>query len=217
MSAIPVPYVGTGNQSQTVLGHYATAQKSGATVSIGAAGHVGRIRWAPTLAQAFLVLMRLKVGWTVTTAVSGAATPMDFDAIIARAFTVDYNTAITNVNMASVAKTNQMRGTMSQSQMGTAGPGICTTAVISGQTSTLDNAPFAITTFANQPSGNATVTQAIGVGAEMHTLYEWTGLGQHPVVLANNEGIVVREVTAGVVTGTVAIYLQWEWAEVLLF
>jgi hypothetical protein len=216
MSAIPVPYIAGAGQQQQVLGHYAAAQKSGATVSIGALGHIGRIRWAPSLISTYCVLMRLKVGYIVTGAVT-AATPMDFDAIIARGFTVDYNTAITNVNMATPAKTGQMRGTMSQSQMGTAGPGISTTAVISGQTNTLDAAPFAITTFLNQPSGNATVTQAIGTGGPMQTLYEWTGLGQHPVVLSNNEGVVVREVTAGVTTGTMALYLQWEWAEVFVF
>jgi hypothetical protein len=215
----PLDYTGQG----AVLGHYAVAQKSGATASIGAAGHVGRIRWAPaaSLNNVFCVPLRIKAGWIVTGAVT-AATPMDFDAIIARGFTVDYTTAITMANMVAVPRTNAMRagqgaGAMASSQMGTSGPGICTTAVISGQTATLDANPFAITTFPNQPSGNATVTQAVGVGAAMQTLYECTAAGQHPVVLSANEGVVIREVTAGVVTGTVALYLQWEWAEVLVF
>jgi hypothetical protein len=162
--------------------------------------------------------MRIKVGWIVTGAVTAAA-PMDFDACIVRGFTVDFTTAMTAVNMAttSAGRTNSMRSSMGPSLMGASGPGICTTAVLSGQTLTADAAAFAITTFVNQPSGNATVTQAIGVGGAMQTLYEWTALGQHPVVLGPLEGVVVREVTAGVVSGTVAIYLQWEWAEVQVF
>lgn len=216
MASIPVPYIGTGNQTQTVLGHYAVAQKSGATASIGAAGILGSIRWAPTLANTFLVLMRIKAGWSVTGAVT-AATPMDLQALIARAFTVDFTTASTAINMATTQKTNQMRGSMNLSQMGVNGPRICTTTVMSGQTATADAAAFAMATYVNQPSGNATVTQAVGVAGETKVLYEWTALGQHPVVLSSNEGVFIETVTAGPTTGTVAYYFGWEWAEVLLF
>ena len=55
-----IPYISADRQ--TVFGHYAVAQKSGATVSISAGGYVGRIRWAPTTANVYLVLIRLKVG-----------------------------------------------------------------------------------------------------------------------------------------------------------
>lgn len=219
MASIPVPYIGTGNQQQVVLGHYAVGQKSGASVSLGAGATIGRIRWAPTASALFLVLMRIRLGWTVTGAVT-AATPMDADAVVARNFTADFTsgagaTQMTMINMNGV--TNMMRRSMSPSQMGANGPGICNTGIAAGQTLTADAAAFAITSFPNQPSGNATVTQAIGVGATPQTLYEWTGLGQHPVTLSNNEGVVVRTVTAPVVSGTVAYYLTWEWAEVLVF
>ena len=207
----------------SVLGHYATGQKSGATVSIGAAGHIGRVRWAPTVANTFCVLMRIKVGWatisTVTTAVQ-----MDFDAIIHRGYTVDHTVAITNVNLASVPRSNAMRATMGSSfggsLMGANGPGICTTAVISGNTSTADNAPFAITITPALTSTTSTGTAVAiqpGTACPMATLYEYTSLSQHPVVLSNNEGVVVREVSAGPATGTTSLYIQWEWAEVFVF
>ena len=215
----PLDYTGDGS----VLGHYAVAQQSGNTVSVAAAGVVGRIRWAPSAAlnNVFCVLMRIKIGWTVQSAVT-AATQMVFDAAIARGYTVDHSSNITSANMAAVPRTNAMRsgqglGAMGSSQMGTSGPGICTTAGMSGQTYTLDANAFAITTFPNQPSGNATVTQAVGVGAAMQTLYEWTALGQHPVVLSPNEGVVVRQTIAGVVTGAMQLAIQWEWAEVTVF
>ncbi len=210
----PIPWY----SGATIYGHYSTFQKSGATVSIGAGGHIGRIRWAPSSGTGYLVLMKLRVGYSVISAIT-AAVPMDFDAIIARSYSVDHSTAITNANMtATVSNTNQMRSvSMKPSQMGASGPGICTTAVISGQTLTLDNTPFCGATFVNQPSGNATVTQAIGVAGPMTTMYEWTPLGAHPPVLQNGEGIVVRQVTAGTVTGTMALYLEWHWAEVVAF
>lgn len=203
---------GRGN----LLGHYATFQKSGASVNIGAAGHIGRIRWAPTVANTYAVLMRLKVGWAVTGAIT-AAVVEDYDAIIHRGYTVDHTVAITAVNMATVPRSNAMRATMGSSfggsLMGANGPGICTTAVISGNTSTADNAPFCGGIVGGQPSGNATVTQAVAVSYGMQTLYEYTSPAQHPVVLSNNEGVVVRKVAAGNTDGTKALYIMWEWAE----
>lgn len=196
------------------LGHYAVAHASGATVSIGAAGHLASIRW--TDATRFLALMRIRVGWAVTGAIT-AATPMDLQAVIARAFTVDFTTASTATSMIGVANTNKMRASMGSSLLGAVGPRIATTTVMSGQTLTADAAPFAMATFVNQPSGNATVTQAVGVAGAMTDLYNWTALGAHPVILSANEGIIIQPVTAGPVSGTTKYYVQWEWAELGAF
>lgn len=48
----------------------------------------------------------------------------------------------------------------------------------------------------------------------MQTLYEWTGVGQHPIILGQNEGVVVRIFNTGPASGTFTLYTQWEWAEV---
>lgn len=206
----PLDYAHLG----AVLGHYAVAHASGATASLGAAGHLASIRW--TDASRYLVLMRIRAGWSVTGAVT-AATPMDLQAVIARGFSVDFTTASTATSLAAIANTNKMRSSMGASLMGVNGPRIATTTVMSGQTLTADAAPFAMCPFVNQPSGNATVTQAVGVGGAMTDLYSWTALGQHPIVLSANEGVIVQPVTAGPTTGTVKYYVQWEWAEVVLF
>lgn len=197
-----------------ILGHYAVAQASGATVSLGAAAHLASFRWADL--SRFAVLMRVRVGWSVTGAIT-AATVMDLQAVIARGFSVDFTTNSTAISMAGVSNTNKMRASMGTSLMGTVGPRIATTAAMSGQTLTADAAPFAITSYVNQPSGNATVTQAVGVGSVMTDLYNWAALGSHPVVLSANEGIIVQPVTAGPVTGSVKYYVQWEWGEVSSF
>jgi hypothetical protein len=206
----PLDYANVGQ----LLGHYAATQVSGATVSLGAAAHSASLRWTDT--TRFLVLMRIKAGWSVTGAVT-AATPMDMQAVIARGFSVDFTTNSTQLSLAAVTNTNKMRAGMGTSLLGASGPRILTTAAMSGQTLTADVAPFAITVWNNQPSGNATVTQAVGVSGPMQTIYEWTALGQHPVVLTANEGVLLQPVTAGPTTGTVKYYVQWEWAEVLIF
>ena len=206
----PLDYSNVGQ----LLGHFAVAQVSGATLNIGAAGHIGSIRWTDT--TRYLVLMRIRAGWSVTAAVT-AAVPADLRAIIARGFTVDFTTASTAANLAAVTKTAQMRGTMNASLMTTNGPRICTTTVMSGQTMTVDADPFAMVVWPNQPSGNATVTQAVGVAGIMQTVYEWTALGQHPVVLSQNEGVILQPVTAGVTSGSVKYYFEWQWAEVVVF
>lgn len=220
MSAIPVPYIGTGSQQQTVLGHYAVGQVSGAIAATPTALDVhASIRWAPSQQGALLVLMRLRLGWAVISAVT-TTVRMAYQASIARGFTVDFTTAATAINMSTVTSTNSMRRTMANSQMGANGPRICTTAPQTGQTYTLDNAPFCIGVWEGLHSVTATgtaVAQQAGAAGEMKDVYNWTALGSHPVVLSNNEGVAVQLVHTGWATGTVSLYTQWEWAEVLLF
>lgn len=209
----PVTYTGGGR----VLGHYAVAQRSGEIAATPAAlAHYARIRNGDAIVK--VILMRVKVGLTVSAAIT-AAVETAFRAIIVRGFTVDFSSNITNINLSSVSNTNEMRNEMSPSVMGTSGPGILTTAAMSGQTMTADNAPFAIATYTNPSTtlGASAVTNQIGCGVPMTTLYEWTGLGQHPVLLNQNEGVVIQPMLTGHATGTAAVYVQWEWAEVLAF
>jgi hypothetical protein len=214
MATVPLPYIGTGpGNTQQVLGHYSVAQVSGATVSLGANAFIASLRWAPTNPQTYLVLQRCLVGWAVSGAVT-AATIMDASLRVVRGFTTDFTTAATGVVLTGVTATNQMRKTMNPSQ---AAAKICTTTTMSGQSLVSDVAPFRNTVWANHPSGNATVTQAVGVGGQTQTLYEWTALGAHPVVLSNFEGLVVQNPTAAVVSGTIQYYVTWEWAEVFVF
>lgn len=214
MSAIPVPYVGTGGQQQVVLGHYAAAQLSGAIAAAPTAldPHAS-FRWAPNPSTILAVLMRIKVGWAVISAIT-TAVRMAYQASIARAFTVDYASGGTLLVTGTPVKTQAMRSTMAPSQ---ASIRMTTTGALSGHTNTLDTAPFAMTNW-NVPSIlTGTVSVPAGVAGPMQTLYEWTGLGQHPPVLANNEGVAVQLVHTGWATGTVSLITMWEWAEVLLF
>lgn len=217
MSAIPVPYIGTGSQSQTILGHYAAAQLSGAIAATPTAldPHAS-IRWAPSNPNLLLVLMRIKVGWACISAIT-TAVRMAYQASVVRGFTVDYVTGSTAINMATTARTQQMRSSMSPSLMGANGPRITTTGAMSGHTNSLDAAPFAFTNWTVPGILTGTVSTAAGIAGPMQTLYEWTGLGQHPLVLSNNEGVAIQLTHTGWASGTVSLATQWEWAEVLLF
>lgn len=196
----------------TLLGYYGVAQASGATVSLGAAAHLASLRW--TDPSRFLVLIGIRAGWTINGAVT-AATQMDLQAVVARGFSVDFTTNSTAASLVA-ANTNKFRSNMGASLLGANGPRIATTGAMSGQTLTADANPFAMAPFANQPSGNATVTQAVGVGHSMVSLYEYTAL-KHPIILSANEGILIQPVTAGPVSGSVKYYIEWNWAEIALF
>ncbi len=218
MSAIPVPYVGTGGQGQVILGHYGVSTLSGAIAATPTALDVhASMRWAPSVSSYFLTLMKLKVGWGVITAVA-VAIRLAYQATIVRGFSSDYGTAATAISLA--AGSGRMRSTMSPSQMGANGPRTATTAPETVFTGTLDTGPFAMTSWTTSRSSNTVGTvliMQIGDAGEMKPLYDWTALGQHPVVLSNNEGVIVQLVHTGWASGTVSVNAEWTWAESLTF
>lgn len=214
----PADYSGFGK----VLGHYAVGQRSGEiAATLGAAAHLARVRWAPPDGTSFFVLERLKLGLSISADVTSAAIEQAYKATIVRGFKTDFTANITSIDLATLPRTNAMRGSMGNSLMGASGPGICTTAGGTGQALTADAAPFAMGVLSPLLLNvNATGTAVLGKqGSQcpMQTLYEYTSPSQHPVVLSNLEGVSVQNVLAGFATGTFAIYTQWEWAEVVVF
>ena len=210
----PTEYAGSG----VVLGHYSVAQLSGAIAATPTAldAHAS-IRWASS--ERYLVLKRIKVCWGVISAIT-AGVRMAYQASIVRGFTVDFTTASTAANMGTPSKTNAMRNSMNSSLMATAGPRICTTTVMSGHTYTLDANPFAITTWPMLTATNSTGTAValpVGAGGNMQTLYECTANGEHPVVLSQNEGVVLQITHTGHASGTISLATMWQWAEVLVW
>lgn len=211
-----LPFVSA--DKQTVLGHYGVAQLSGAIAATPTAldPHAS-VRWAPGGSiTAYFVLLRLRVGWGCISAIT-TAVRMAYQASIARGFTVDYVTGSTAINLSTTGKTNQMRSNMGQSLLGANGPRITTTGAMSGHTNTLDAAPFAITNWTVPGILTGTVSTAAGIAGPMQTLYERGADGFHPVVLGANEGIAVQLTHTGWASGTVSLYTEWTWAEVLVF
>lgn len=213
----PLPY---GLDGQSVLGHYAVGIVSGAIAATPTALDVhSSFRWAPSLPTALAVLTRIKLGWAVISAVT-TGIRIAYSGTIARGWSSDFTTAATACNLAAPNRTGAMRSLMGASLMGTTGPRIATTAPQTTVTYTLDANPFAITEWPTVTNVNATGTAVAlqpGSAGAMQTLYEWTANGQHPIVLSNQEGVVIRIVHTGWADGTVALYAQYEWAEVVSF
>ncbi len=209
----PIEYGNFG----TVLGHYSVAQQSGSITAMAAGGHSASFRW--TDPSRYAVILRIRVGYCFNGAVT-TTLPMDMRAIIARGFSVDFSSNQTAISMVGVSNTNKMRASMGASLMGTKGPTICTTVAMSGQTLTADAAPFAIcswpTIAATNGAGTA-VAQPVGAGGSVQDLYTCTAQGQHPVVLAANEGVIIQPAQAGPASGTWIYTCAWDWAEVSVY
>ena len=213
----PLEYKSSGR----ILGHYAVEHRSGSlngADSLAALAHVASLRW--TDSTAFCVLLRIKGGWSQVTA-SATAVQMTMRAVLARGFTVDFTTNSTLSSMAIPPKVGAMRSAMGSSLMGANGPRISDgVGAMSGQTFTADTLGFAIAVWpgivATNVAGTA-VSQRLGMGA-VSMLYECTSPYQHPVVLSQNEGVIIQPKLAGpVVDGSFAYYVGWEWAEVEVF
>lgn len=205
----------------TMLGHYSIGHVSGTlAATIGAmttttgANALSRLLFPSNSYGAKLVLCRLSVGQTIIGAVT-TAVQTAFMASIARSVSVDFSTAITNTSM--LLKNGAMDSAFSNSQMGATGPGIATTAVMSGQTLIGDASPFALASAPN-PSptlGASAVTNQVGTGTEMIDLYNWQTQGGHPPTLSGGQAILVGLNKAGPGDGTWAFYTRWEWCEVI--
>jgi hypothetical protein len=161
------------------------------------------MRWAdPT---AFFVLLRLAVGAGLTAAFTTGQF-LDFEAILARAYTVN---ATAGTQITPSPGSQRMRtATMAPSLLASEGEiRVATAAAITAGTQTLDSAGFAY----GQIPGNAA-----GAAGSIE-LYNWRELGKHPIVLAMNEGIVVRMPTVMSAAGVGKAGITMEWAEVAAF
>jgi hypothetical protein len=204
----PLDYTRGNTPGGNSLGAYSVGLQSGviAAAPLGAGSVISSIRWAPANANALCVLQRIKVGLGVHAALT-QANAFDMEALIARSFTADYSSNNTQVSM--LVQNGALRSSMPNSQLTTKGPQICTTAGMTGATNTLDANAFAVTALS---VGGTTV----GIG-DMRTLYEYTAPTQHPVILSNNMGIVLQNISAGPSAGTFYYYVQYEWSEVFVF
>lgn len=212
----PLDYLQGG---ATVLGHYSVCQQSGAIAATPTALDThASFRWAPTNQNALCVPIRIKIGWQCISAIA-TAVRMVYSATIARSWTTADSSG-TFANLGAVTKTGAMRTSMGSSLLGTSGPQIAATGAITAGTRTLDADAFAMAVMPALTNVSATGTAVqvnAGGGVPMSVMYEWTGLGQHPIVLANNEGVVIRIVNTGWAAGTVSLNVQWEWAELYAF
>lgn len=180
-----------------IMGHYALAAATGGTNVIAGGGVIFSFRW--TDSSSIAVVYRVEVNAGVTAAFT-LGQPLDCDLIVARAFTASDTggTALT-----PTGQSNKMRtGLMTSSLLADAR--IATTAALGAGTKTLDAQALGIAAFAGSAAGSVgTPTDLIFTAAN----------GEHPLVLAANEGFNLRIITTQGAAGAVKYYVRVNWAE----
>lgn len=193
------------------LGSYRMAAFSGLTTVIAAgtasAGHVYSFRWSD--ATRLCLIRYLKVRYTVVTGFT-AAQELAFDAFVARGYTADHagGTAIT------LGGNNQKKRTSMGTSLVTtaASMRIASTTALTGSSFTLDGNPIMVG-MGKTLAAAATVQDA----AFEETIDMTDGGAEYPIVLAQNEGIVVRNGVLMGAAGTVRIGVTVAWDEVSAF
>jgi hypothetical protein len=179
-----------------VLGLYSIGVTSGSiAATLAASSPLFSFRWGDTTKLGIIdfISLGVSVNGVITTSVS-----MPLELMIARSFTASDSggTAIT-----LSGNQNKYRTTFQSSLVTDAR--ISTTATLTAGTRTLDTQAAAVL-----PCVTGT---AIGNPLAMTTIYSRTSL--FPIVLAQDEGLIIRNQSAGPATGTFQVHVQMRWFE----
>lgn len=194
------------------LGHYRVAATTGTlAATLAASSQLFYLRW--TDATRFFVLHKFTAQFQTLTPFT-AATLTDFGFDLFKATAVSAGGGGTDLGASVKTK---MRSTMGASLLDSAGlMRISTTAALTALT-TLDALPIA------QSVGDANLTNPAG-GTEEPRVNDPTltyvadlANGEHPLVLAQNEGIVLRNRTVWPAAGTGLVTVNMVWSEVSAF
>jgi hypothetical protein len=190
--------VHTAIKPDELIGAYQLSATSGAMTAIAAAGPIFSFRWAPGTGQV-CVVKRVSVAWNTTTGFT-AGQAMGYGLYFARAFTASDSagTALTPiVGSSQKYRTNQMI----TSQVTDAR--IPTTAVLTAGTRTLDTQALGQVYF-------YAPTTTAGTHLTNTNLISYN-IDDYPLVLSNNEGLVItNQILMGAAgTGTLTVNVEW--------
>ena len=183
------------------LGQYTLSEFTGLTTGIAANGEVFQVRW--TDATNLMVLRYLKIRWATVTGFT-AAQECALSASKVSAWSADGSggTTITpsvsnttNRNSYPVSKIGSMR--------------IATTGALTAGTKTIAANPFL--TMMRKTMAAAATVQDTDFEAEFRS----SEGNVSPIILAQNEGIVVRNVIAQGAGGTARLAITMYWEEIL--
>jgi hypothetical protein len=202
------------NYPSATLGLYRLAVITSAA-QWSANSNVFAARWAPAApnSSALAVLLRLRASLAIAAAgITPVAQRVDpLVAFVARQYTARDTTNATAITISGHnAKLRTSMGTTLFANIDVASAA----AGLSSGTKTVDGNAFGTM---QMSAGAAFVS--IGTGVLTADMYNWQTLGQHPVVLSPNEGILVQwgATALTTTTATALITIEMEWAEVLAF
>ncbi len=204
MNAKPIPYA--------TLGHYRVAATTGTlAAALAASAQLFYLRW--TDATRFCVITRFRAQFQPLTLFT-AATLTDFGFDLHKATAVSAGGGGTDLG-ASVK--TRMRTSMGASLLDAAGlMRISTTAALTAIT-TLDALPIAQSLGDTQRVNPAAATEEQRVNDPTLIFQPNIASGEHPLVLAQNEGLVLRNRTVWPAAGTGIVQVEISWAEVTAF
>lgn len=196
------------------LGHYRASAVTGTLAAALAAGAVVfSARWGD--ATRFAVITTLTLRFLPLTPYT-AATLTDhtsFNAFVGRTFTASH-TGGTQYTL--TGSNNKMRTSMGTSLF--TDVRIATTAALGGGTVTLDVQPFAQSLRkGNRVNPAAATEETIQPTTDGLDLDFDTSKGEHPILLAQNEGIVITNRTVWPAAGTGIVRVTMGWAELTAF
>jgi hypothetical protein len=179
-----------------LTGAFQLAVPTGAITTIAANAPLFSFRWAPGTG-ALCVVKRISVGFVCTTAF-GTAQSMGFGAYVARSFSGS-DSGQTAVVL--TGNNNKYRTSLATSQVTDAR--VSGTAAITVGTRTLDANALGLTYFW-VPGAGTSLTQTDLISYDAN---------DYPIVLANNEGIVINNLVLMGATGVGNAVINIEWFE----
>ncbi len=201
MTAKPIP-VGA-------LGHY---RWSGTTGTIAAAlaanAQLWYLRW--TDATRIALITKIRVSFQPLTLFT-AATLTDFGFDLFRATSISAGAGGTQITAASVTKMRSSMGASLAADMR-----IATTGNLTALT-TLDTYPICSSVGDTQRVNPAAATEEQRVNDPTLLFQVDMASGEYPLVLAQNEGVVLRNRTVWPAAGTGIVQVEIAWAETTLF
>jgi len=191
------------------LGHYGLGISTGILpAALTANSEIFQFRW--TDATRFAVIRKVKLSASVTTTMFAAGVPVEIDMVKATSWSAQ-GTGGTGVTISATLK---KRTTGMGSSLVAAGDiRIATTAALGAGTKTLEG-----NSLRNIVAGGPITASLNGTIIQPSTLL-WeceVSDGEHPLILAQNEGFVIRSVAVPA-TGTWRASVILDWAEVTAY
>lgn len=190
------------------LGHYNYGGSTGILpAALAANSEIFQFRW--TDATRFAVIRRIRLSASVTTTMFAAGVPVEIDLVKATGWT-GQGTGGTGNNLSTFLKA---RTSMGSTLVGSGDLRIATTAALGAGTKTLETEKMNVLVAGGPITGSLNGT-IIAAGTPLWEAEP--GDGGHPLILAQNEGFVIRSVAVPA-TGTWRAAFQVSWAEVTAY
>lgn len=190
------------------FGAYSFASSTGILpAALAANSEVFHFRWPD--ATRLCVINEVKISAVVSTTMFAAGVPVQIDMVKAAAWTVQ-GTGGTAVTLSGSFK---KRAAMGNSLLTAGDIRVATTAGLTAGTRTTEGAAFA-QVLAAGPITGALNGQIVAPGTMLFR--SEVEAGQHPLVLAQNEGFVIRSVAVPA-TGTWMMAVQIDWTELTAY